>query len=273
MRWMVSLFVLSLALSSSAQAKPGSGSAPRWGENPGHNYESSQWFLLELKFSPYTPHIDDSAGLNGNTPFSDLFNPPGKTGLPSRQLLTQLEFDVQFLHRVGSLGVGATLGYYRRTAHAFQFSGSGASCPVETCARSGDETALNVIPMSLLLVYRFDYLAQRYHIPLVPYMKAGLAYYIWIIQNGSGSVAQFQVDANHVAKGYGGSFGFVLNPGIAFLLDVLDPKTARTIDAEIGINHTYLFCELHYANVDGFGASNKLNLGDTTFNAGIAFEF
>ena len=43
--------------------------------------------------------------------------------------------------------------------------------------------------------------------------------------------------------------------------------------AEIGINHTYLFCELHYADVDGFRAQNRMNLSDLTFNAGIAFEF
>ena len=44
-----------------------------------------------------------------------------------------------------------------------------------------------------MLVYRFDYLALRYHIPFIPYFKIGLAYYIWEIDNGGGflSVAQF----------------------------------------------------------------------------------
>jgi hypothetical protein len=65
----------------------------------------------------------------------------------------------------------------------------------------------------------------------------------------------------------------VLNPGGAFLLDVIDPSAAKTVDAELGINHTYLFCELHYADIRGFGASNKMNLSDLTLNAGLSFEF
>ena len=73
--------------------------------------------------------------------------------------------------------------------------------------------------------------------------------------------------------GYGGTFGWVLNPGGAILLDVFDPSAARTVDAELGINHSYLFIELHYADITGFGASDKLNLSDLTFNTGLAFEF
>ena len=65
----------------------------------------------------------------------------------------------------------------------------------------------------------------------------------------------------------------MVNPGISFLLDVIDPTAARTIDAELGINHSYVFIELHYADVTGFGAKDKLKLSDTTFNCGLAFEF
>jgi len=260
------------ATSSAALAKPMVGTpAGKFGERPSADYQSSQWFAFELKFSPYTPRIDQSAGVSG-TPFQDLFTNQFKT--PRDQvgprLLTQLEFDVQFFHKFGSLGVGATIGFYRRTTHTFV--ATSPSCEVPNCERSGDETAINIVPMSLLLVYRFDVLALRWKVPLVPYFKIGLAYYAWFIQNGSGGIATATIDGKK-RDGYGGSFGWVLNPGIAFMLDVIDPRTARTMDAELGINHTYLFCELHYADVDGFRASDRMNLSDLTLNAGIAFEF
>lgn len=277
-----------LALSAPAGADYGSGgssgSAPTFGENTPRNYQSSQWFALEIKFGPYSPNIDASPGLNGKTPFKDLFPAnPGKSRPPAR-LLTQAEFDVQIFRRwYGNFGIGHSIGYYRRSTHSFAYdmtSGSNASCNADpaqpnACQRSGDTTALNVVPLTLMGVYRFDLLATRWKIPFVPYFKIGIAYYAWWIENGGGSfsIANFPRGGGQSDSGFGGTWGWVMNPGGAFLLDVIDPSAARTIDAELGINHTYLFCEFHYADITGFGANNKMNLSDTTLNAGIAFEF
>ncbi|MCU1280003.1 MAG: hypothetical protein JWM53_3549 [bacterium] len=275
------------AVTAGADEPLGGSPAPAYGENAPRHYESSQRFAAEVKFGPYSPNIDASPGLNGKTPFADLFPPAtGKTRPPGR-LLTQLEFDYQFLRRsYGNFGIGHTIGFYRRTTHSFAYNTNTTTgnpmqaCtvndPLNMCSRSGDTTALNVVPLSIMAVYRFDYLAQRWKIPFVPYFKIGLAYYIWWIENGNGflSIAQYTPPgATSSQGGWGGTFGWVMNPGGAFLLDVIDPAAAKTIDAELGINHTYLFCEFHYANVNGFGAANKLNLSDTSLNAGIAFEF
>lgn len=276
---------VALVVAPRAHAQEGVGTPPPFGENPAKSYRSSQWFALEVKFGPYSPNIDASPGLHGATPFADLFPPAkGKTRPPGR-LLTQVEFDFQFLHKWwGNLGVGHTIGYYRRTTHSFAFSTDPTTgqmtqpCQVGSatnpCMRTGDTTALNIVPMSLLAVYRFDYFAQRWRIPFVPYFKIGLAYYAWWIENGGGflSISKFQQNG-HTDSGFGGTWGWVMNPGGAFLLDVLDPGAARTMDAELGINHTYLFCEFHYADIRNFGVGNRMNLSDTTLNAGIAFEF
>ena len=263
------------------------GYPPKFGENAPRSYESSQRFAVEIKFGPYSPNIDASAGLNGKTPFKDLFPAnPGKNRPPGR-LLTQVEFDYQFLRRPwGNFAIGNTAGFYRRTSHSFAYNTDpatgGQSLPctpgsdTNTCVRSGDTTALNIVPLSIMAVYRFDYLARRYKIPFVPYFKIGLAYYVWWIENGGGflSIAQFTPPgATSSQGGWGGTLGWVMNPGGAFLLDVLDPSAAKIIDSELGINHTYLFCEFHYADISGFGAANKMNLSDTTLNAGLAFEF
>jgi hypothetical protein len=277
MNRLVALVVVA-ALSSTAFAKDMIGTSnPSWGENPSNKYESSQWFAFELKFSPYVPAIDSSPGLNGQTPFRDLFTNQNDMPRhePSPQLLTQLEFDFQFLHKHGSLGVGATLGIYNRWTHAFNYTDAAGtiSCVVPNCTRSGDVTNLYIIPMSLLAVYRWDWLALKYGVPLVPYMKLGLAYYIWLITNGTGGITSFTNGNGQRQDGAGGTFGWVLNPGLAIYLDWIDRPAARVLDSEIGINHTYLFIELHYADISGFGAANKMVLSDTTFNTGLGFEF
>jgi hypothetical protein len=279
----IALAVFAVAAAARARAEIGS-TSPAFGENPTRGYESPQRFALEIKFGPYSPNIDASPGLNGATPFADLFSPqPGKR--PPGRLLTQVEFDYQFWRRsYGNFGIGHTVGYYRRTTHAFQFNPDPVTglntvpCDPkipDNCVRSGDTTSLNVIPLSIMGVYRFDYLANRFRIPFVPYIKVGLAYYVWWIENGGGflSFAKFTPPGGKSESAFGGTWGWVMNPGGAFLLDVIDPSAARTVDAELGINHTYLFCELHYADITGFGASNKMNLSDLTLNAGIAFEF
>jgi hypothetical protein len=279
---------LALALAGSAAAKEGSGDTPPpFGENAPRTYESPQHFSLEIKFGPYSPNIDATSGLKaGSHPFAELFPPdPGKSRPPGR-LLTQVEFDYQFMHKwYGSFAIGHTIGFYRRSTHSFEYLQQGGNDMVPctfgvNCTRSaGDTTSLNVIPLAIEGVYKFDYLAQRYRIPFVPYFKIGLGYYLWWIENGGGflSIANYTyTDTNgvqHTDSGYGGTWGWVMNPGGAFLLDVIDPAAARVMDAELGINHSYLFCEFHYADISGFGARGKMNLSDTTLNAGLSFEF
>ena len=284
--------VLALAVAAPARAEDeplgssGSGDpSPAFGENAPERFASPQRFNLEIKFGPYSPNIDATSGLTG-TPFADLFPPDkGKTRPPGR-LLSSVEFDYEFLHkRWGTLAVGHTAGYYRRTTQSLEYVTSNGNnmtpCTSgKNCVFSpGDSTALNIIPLSIEAVYRFDYFATRYHIPFVPYMKIGLAYYIWWIENGGGlfSIAHFDYTGSdgkqHSDSGYGGTFGFVMHPGGAFLLDVIDPSAARVMDAELGINHTYLFCEFSYAAINGFGAGGKMNLSDTTLNAGLSFQF
>src|SRR5581483_5125848 len=130
------------------------------------------------------------------------------------------------------LGVGFSLGYYRRSTHSFEFpnndptlsctTASSAPGALSQCVRAGDETDLNIIPMQLMLVYRFDVLANRYKVPLVPYVKVGLGYYIWVIQNGSGGVATTTSTSGSKLDGAGGTWGYVLNPGLALQLDIIE---------------------------------------------------
>ena len=134
--------------------------------------------------------------------------------------------------------------------------------------RSGDETSLSILPVVLQLVYRWDWAALSYSVPLVPYVKFGLVYAFWWIENADG-VAEL-ADGQ---SAYGGTIGYQLNAGLAIMLDFLEPSAAKTMDAELGINHSYIFCEFVHSQVR-WGLSNRMYLGvPASFLAGLAFEF
>jgi len=225
-----------------------------WADKP-RSYRSPQHFAVEFKLGPYAPRIDSE--FDGATPFADLFD--SGTGVMFRG-----ELDWQIWRGFGSVGVGASLGYYTKSAAPFVDDG-GTGQPASGDERVAGETSIALLPISLLAVYRFDPAADRWHIPLVPYVKLGLNYTLWWIRKGDGDVASYE-DSD--AKG--GTLGWQINLGVALRLDVLEPRAAKTLDADVGVNHSYIFFEM--LHVDGF-SSEALQVGDTTWMAGLSFEF
>ena len=216
----------------------------------GH-YRSPQHFALELRFGPYRPDIDSEFG-GRSTPHKDFFG-------SGRKLMSQIEFDYQFLRHVGSAAVGVGLGY---------FSQSGKN-PGQDNQLTDDSSTLRLIPISVSGVYRFDLLFERYGIPLIPYGKIGLDYVIWTVTNGNGDVPDDPVGG----RGEGGTLGWHAAVGLSLVLDFLDPVSAHQFDVEMGVNHTHLFAELGHWDVSGLGMANRLRVGDTTWVGGLLFEF
>jgi hypothetical protein len=216
-------------------------------------YRSPQNFAFELRFGPYTPNIDSEFSAPGRTPYKTFFGGGGR-------LMSQIEFDWQILHRVGSLALGAGVGYFSATGNSPAANGSGLTA---------DTSNLQIIPFSLTAVYRFDYLFQQRQIPVVPYGKFGFDYDLWRIDDANGEVA---TDARG-GRARGGVFGWHTAVGLALVLDFIDPDSARSFDDELGVNHTSIFVELSHADISGLGEPNKIHLGDTTWSAGILFEF
>jgi len=81
----------------------------------------------------------------------------------------ETEFDWQiFRFFVGSFGLGSPRAS-STPRHAFE-QGSVAD---GSCTESSDETGLWVVPLTMLVALRFDYLAEELSIPLVPFFKFG----------------------------------------------------------------------------------------------------
>jgi hypothetical protein len=223
----------------------------------GQRYRSPQRFAFELKFGPYRPDVDSEFDQNGKqlrSPYKQFFG-------DSRRLLSQAEFDWQLIHPGGSLGMGVGIGYFSVTGTSPLGNGTGLL--------SGDTSNFRVVPLSLSVIYRFEYFLDARSIPFVPFGKAGLDWAYWQITDGNGEIAH---DAMGNA-GRGGTFGWHASAGLAFVLDWLDPEAARDFDADLGVNHTALTFEYTHADISGLGQSGRMHLGDTTWTLGLLLEF
>ncbi|MBM4396914.1 MAG: hypothetical protein FJ087_14650 [Deltaproteobacteria bacterium] len=235
---------VSLAVCLLALAAPAAASA-----------ESDRDMMLELKFGPYRPAVDSEFG--SATPYEDIFG-------SGSMFMTKLELDYEFFKMHGTLGVGGTIGYAQDTGRGVMADGT----------TSSDETTLHVLPLSIDLVYRWDWLAHNHKVPLVPVVKAGFDYYVWWVTNGVGRVPQWEDPVTgKVSQGRGGTFGGHVTFGLSLMLDFLAPDMAQTFDTDVGVNNTFLFAEFTMSWIDDFGARSRMDFSSNSFLAGIAFEF
>lgn len=252
------------------------GDSPRNTKKKQTPYASPQRFALELKFGPYLPDIDRNYNGAGLGPYATIYGTTDDrgvaTGQPSKGFYGGLAFEWQITNLAGPLGLGFQWTMMRDKAQALL-----AEPPADPKAsvRSGaDSTRFAVMPLALQVVYRFELLADRFRVPIVPYAKAGVNYSFWWSKNGSGDISTLKDENGKVVdKARGGAWGFQTNIGGMLRLDFLERGTARSLDRATGINHTYLFGEWQLSRVNNFGRKNSINLGDSTWLVGLAMEF
>ncbi len=213
--------------------------------------ESRRWGSFEIDAGTYRPDID--AGLAPPGPYEQVFG-------TNRGWMFRLGASYAVLKRMGSLEVGLRTGF-------FQASGKGFSMtPTDppTYTPSGDSTKFRIVPTSAVLTYRFDWVAERYPVPVAPYARVALERYNWWITDGAGHSAQ-----------NGATNGWSAAAGVALLLDFFDRQASRELDRETGINHTYAFAEIENKRVDDFGSSKSWDLSDTrlSFSFGLLLVF
>jgi hypothetical protein len=217
---------------------------------------TEQSFAFEFKMGPHRPLIDRDPTLTID-PYYDTFG-------TAPMLLGEIELDYQFWRPLGSFAVGLSIGYTEKFAPAVD------ATSLEPATES---TGLRLFPIKLLAVYRFDWLAQRHSIPIVPYVKGGfVAEPFWITKGGKTETADGM-------EGTGVRWGVAATVGLALQIDFLDPRLARDFDTSAGVNHTYLFAEWAITEVNNFGATNAMGKPDgfdfSSRNVmfGIAVEF
>ncbi|MBN2693886.1 hypothetical protein JXR93_04415 [bacterium] len=209
--------------------------------------ESPRTGMMELQFGFFTPDIDSEEALT-TKPYEDIF---GENGFVWR-----FEYGINIWSGFGTFAISFATGN-------FSVDGKGVYTDDNT-KKSEDETILHIVPNILFPInYSFD----THPFPIVPYVKLGVAYYIWWITDGVGDVAS--ANGNDAI---GGKWGWEAIFGFRFLLDFIDPSAAFEFDNEMGINDSYIFAEYRYTKIDDFGGEG-LSLGSAYWNFGLALAF
>ncbi len=232
------------------------GAAPAGAQEAGlargayESFDSSRDFLLEVNGGYFAPDIDSSAGIVG-TPYKDIFGTKGVWTLG-------FEFGYELWQAFGTVGVALAADWG---------SVGGKGLYAGNSTKSEDDTSYNTVPVRVLATYRFDLLARRYGIPVVPFGKVGLAYTFWWITNGDGGIA---TDGD--AQALGGKWGYELAAGLALELNFFDPLLGRELDDGFGINSVYLQGQFVRVTGDNFGKAG-LDVSSNRWMFGLGFEF
>lgn len=238
---------------------------------------SPQRFMLEVKFGPYLPDVDHNYSGEGLGPYARIYGETNERGeatsAPKKGFYGAIAFDWQIVNLAGPLGIGFQWSMFRDSAQALLADPPTAED--ESVRSAADSTRFSVMPLALQAVYRFELLADRFKVPLVPFAKAGLNYSFWWSKNGSGEIATIKDETTGevIDRARGGAWGFQLNAGGMLRLDFLERGVARSLDRATGINHTYVFAEYQFSRVNNFGRKNSISLGDSTWLIGLAIEF
>jgi hypothetical protein len=216
--------------------------------------ESQRNMFFEAKLSPFTPALDRPFGdlPEEQRPYYAVFG-----GGP--MLMGEIEVDYQFFQSFGTLAAGLSVGYAEKFFKALDET---------TLQRVDQSTGLRIVPIKALLVYRWDWAKEKFHVPLVPYAKAAFVAMPYFLLSGT------DTETFGVKRGEGVKFGLAGVLGVSLELDFLDPRLARDFDSSIGVNHTYLFAE---GTVQGMALFNTkprdLDFSSEHFMFGLGFEF
>lgn len=208
--------------------------------------------VVGLDFGQYKPGIDKEFESGG--PYETMFGSGG--------LLSELWLQWHLYQGVGKVSIGGSLGFFNKKGHAY----------TQTGEESADRTALMIVPLRLSAVYRFDYLQDRFNVPFVIAVKAGLDYSFWNVKN-SGMIADGASGDGKVFVGRGGTAGWHYGVTLYFWLNWLAPAMAASFDGTTGINNSYLYAEFLSTHMNNFGRKNSWDLSDNIFKFGLAFEF
>ena len=214
---------------------------------------SPEWFRAEILTGPFNPNPDKSPGLTGATPFSQFF--PSKNNL-----LWRAQFHVNFLSLFGHESIGLGGGFWQTSGHAIHADGT----------QAGDVEQFNLIPITLMLGYRADFIYSQFRVPLIPYVKVGYGLVVYAdTKDGNVTTGYTPSGQKWISEGLAGGFEFA--GGLEFPLDFFDQRRAANLDTDFGINSTGIFGEAEYTTWTGFNGG--LLLGGWIFSGGVFVAF
>lgn len=224
---------------------------------------------FELRLGSYQPAVGDqtigSSGKNESDYYQLFFK-------DDRPLMFAVEFDRYLGYAAGHLGFFLQIGLWKASGKSrtcADATGADVACTSETIftdSRPGnDKTQIQIIPLAVGFIYRFDLAQRLWGVPLVPYGKLGFTTSYWR-STGGGTLSSF---ANG-SQGSGWTTGMKAAGGLAVNFGFLTPPDS--------LEHTlfvdsYFFVELDHTWADGFGDQTKFDMSDTQLQFGVSFDF
>ena len=145
------------------------------------------------------------------------------------------------------------IGFYQELG--FQVTEEGAS--------SDEHVMMTIWPMDLDVTGKLDVLYEQ---PLVPFARVGLDSWLWK-ENWGSRLPGAEIPAEHIG---GGKNGWHYAFGGMLLLDFLDRTTADRVEANSGINDTFLVGE--YRKTQMF-SSDGLQFSSSEITFGLKLDF
>lgn len=187
---------------------------------------SPEWGTWELfAVGPYQP----TAIENANPPLASLADDKGPL------LSSELDINVWRIPYVGPIQLGARFGWAK-------YEGSTTLAGDPTMS-SGEKAKVVIFPFTPQAVLRIDVLARELGIPIIFAGKVGLQLIPWRSKKGGALEPQ----------GKNVELGLRWGAQVALELDFLEPRAARRLDEEWGINHSFIFGEVFGSTADFFG--------------------
>ncbi|MBN1962765.1 MAG: hypothetical protein JW841_17680 [Deltaproteobacteria bacterium] len=197
-----------------------------------------------------------------------------------RPLMTTFTANWYILDTFGLLGLYGQFGYWKVSAPTRICNATDpndatqtvvvACQPEDILARRSvegtDQTELSIYPLSVGVNYKFDLLMREFALPLMPYTKGGIDYFLW--RNTTGG----HVSYYHGKQGYGGTLGAQAALGLMLNLDWIEPSAAKHARSSTGVVASYIFFEARRLFADGFGNEKKLDLSATHLQVGLALD-
>lgn len=155
-------------------------------------------------------------------------------------LTTELEVYIWRIPYIGPIAAGLQAGWAKYEGETVTADGT----------NTGEKTKVVIFPITPMAVLRIDLLAREWDIPILFAGKIGLQMVPWKAKKGG------------VTEGSDVAFGLRWGAEVALELDFLEPRAARRLDEEWGINHSFLFAELFGSTASGgFGDAFAWSLG------------
>ncbi len=248
------------------------------------DHELPSWHV-ELLLKPYQPKISKNAAKQ------DFYNLMYGESEP---IMTTFATHHYLWDGFGLLGLGVSVGYWKTTGNTricqdanentipcygqpgdTDETRAAQTALVAASTEGNSSTQLMVVPVSLEVVYRIDYLNREWDIPLDAYAQFGLDYHLWWATT-EGSIAETTSTnddgTTETTKGKGATPGMNASVGLMLDLSFLEPVTASR-GRNNGIAASYLFFEWNWSQGDGFSQPNRLDMSSSGWSLGLGMDF